>query len=299
MQAVTLNRNLYIGGSDIPIILGISSFKSRFDLLLEKAGLKDNDFSGNEYTEYGNELEPQIRDYINEFYGKNFKEGCHIDGDIRCHTDGEDATTILEIKTTSRIYKNIDDYKVYLVQLLFYMQQTNRNSGMLAVYERPSDFNKTFDAKRLHTYMINIDNYKTLLEQINQAVEQFRFDLVKVKANPFVTEEELLPVNITELSNKLLVIEQQLLMYNELAKQEKELKAMLKKAMEDNNVKKWTTNNGVQITLVSDGEDKVIKKFNEDKFKNDDPELYKKYLEEKLMKGRAGYVKVTAPKKGE
>ena len=57
MQAVTVDREKYIGGSDIPIIMGISPFKSRFDLLLEKAGLKENDFTGNEYTEYGNKLE--------------------------------------------------------------------------------------------------------------------------------------------------------------------------------------------------------------------------------------------------
>ena len=51
MQDVRIDRNLYIGGSDIPIIMGISPFKKRFDLLLEKAGLKENDFDGNQYTE--------------------------------------------------------------------------------------------------------------------------------------------------------------------------------------------------------------------------------------------------------
>ena len=53
MIDVTIDRDKYIGGSDIPIIMGISPFKSRFDLLLEKAGYLENDFKGNEYTEYG------------------------------------------------------------------------------------------------------------------------------------------------------------------------------------------------------------------------------------------------------
>ena len=48
---VTENRYKYIGGSDIPIIMGISTFKKRFDLLLEKAQLKTDDFQGNEYTD--------------------------------------------------------------------------------------------------------------------------------------------------------------------------------------------------------------------------------------------------------
>ena len=42
-KSVKEDREKYIGGSDIPIIMGISPFKSRFDLLLEKAELKDND----------------------------------------------------------------------------------------------------------------------------------------------------------------------------------------------------------------------------------------------------------------
>ena len=47
MQNVRVDREKYIGGSDIPIIMGISQFKTRFDLLLEKAGLKENTFDGN------------------------------------------------------------------------------------------------------------------------------------------------------------------------------------------------------------------------------------------------------------
>ena len=83
MQAVRENREKYIGGSDIPIIMGLSQFKSRFDLLLEKAELKENNFDGNEYTDYGNILEPKIREHINRFYETNFEEYKKINNDIR------------------------------------------------------------------------------------------------------------------------------------------------------------------------------------------------------------------------
>ncbi len=43
---VTIDRDKYIGGSDIPAIMGLSPFTSRWDLLLEKAGLKERDFFG-------------------------------------------------------------------------------------------------------------------------------------------------------------------------------------------------------------------------------------------------------------
>ena len=60
-ETVKQDRDKYIGGSDIPVIMNLSPFKSRFDLLLEKAGYKEDTFEGNVYTEYGNKLEPKIR----------------------------------------------------------------------------------------------------------------------------------------------------------------------------------------------------------------------------------------------
>lgn len=298
MQNVTIDRDKYIGGSDIPIIMGISSFKTRFDLLLEKAGLKDNDFTGNAYTEYGNVLEPKIRDYINSLglSKKTYREDKKIIDDIRCHVDGFNGETVLEIKTTSQVKENVEDYKVYLVQLLFYMQYMNVSKGLLAVYERPEDFNEEFDCNRLQTYYIDIDNFKELLEQINKAVDQFRIDLEKIKENPFITEQELMPTDLTELSNKIVVLENKLAEMKKIEAESKELKVQLKAAMEDNNIKKWETPNGVKITLVADGEDKEVLKFNEDKFKEENEETYNKYLETKIQKGKAGCVKITLPK---
>ncbi len=276
--------------------MGISPFKKRFDLLLEKAGLKEDDFDGNEYTEYGNILEPKIREYVNKTFDKEYIEGKHINGDIRVHTDGEDKDSILEIKTTSQIHKKLDDYKVYLVQLLFYMQETKKSFGYLAVYERPEDFNEEFDSNRLHTYRLDIEDYKELLEQINKAVDQFRIDLAKVKENPFITEEELLPVDLTELSNKVVALENQLAEMKKIEAQAKDLKTQLKAAMENNNIKKWETPNGVKITLVADGEDKIVRKFNEKLFKDNNLDLWDEYNEEVVQKGKNGYVKITLPK---
>ncbi|HHX69282.1 MAG TPA: endonuclease [Gallicola sp.] len=301
---------------DIPIIMGISPFKSRFDLLLEKAGYLDNDFEGNEYIEYGNVLEPKIRNYINEsLYPKdNFKEDTFIDGDLRANVDGVNKTFILEIKTTSQIKDNLDDYKIYLVQLLFYMKIAKRKKGMLAVYERPSDFNTEFDENRLQTFMIDIANFKELLEDIDFAIEQFRIDLKKVKENPLITEEDLQPKEVIELSNQIVEIENQLIAFKELEKSQKKLKEQLKKAMEEYQIKKWETPNGTKITLVADGEDKEVevKKVDTEKFEKENADLIsdfnkmqdkynevqEKYTttEKEIKKGRKGYVKITLEK---
>ncbi|HIS62335.1 MAG TPA: YqaJ viral recombinase family protein [Candidatus Scybalomonas excrementigallinarum] len=281
---------------DIPIIMGISPFKTRYELLLEKAGLKEIEEVDNEYTRYGNVMEPKIREYINKKYKINFIEGKHIIDDIRCHTDGEDDNNVLEIKTTSKIYDNVSDYKIYLVQLLFYMQCTNKNNGWLAVYERTDDFNEEFDKSKLNVYSIFREEYENLLEQINQSVEQFRIDLSKLKENPFLTEEELMPIDLTSISNKIIALEERLQEYKKIEQEQKELKEKLKEMMKEKNVKKWETPSGVKITLVEDGEDKLVRKFNEKLFKDNNLDLWDEYSEEVVQKGKSGYVKITLPK---
>jgi len=156
MQNVTVDRDKYIGGSDIPILMGISPFKTRWELLQEKAGLLKNDFAGNEYTEYGNILEPQIREHINKDLKDKFVEGKDIIEDVRCHTDGINKTTVLEIKTTSQIHTDLKDYKMYLVQLLFYMKYTKRKKGILAVYFREDNWNESMNVKE-HCFNYEFD----------------------------------------------------------------------------------------------------------------------------------------------
>ena len=295
-KSVKDDRERYIGGSDSPIILGISPFKTRYELLLEKAGLKEDDFEGNIYTEYGNVMEEKIRNYINEKYDTAFVEGKHIEGDIRCHTDGENKDYILEVKTTSEIHENVDDYKTYLVQLLFYMYHTKRHLGMLAVYERPEDFNEEFEKERLHIYSVKIEDYEELINKINNAVDQFRIDLQKLKENPFLTEEDLLPIDLTKISYEIIVLENKLKEYKKIEQEQKELKEQLKKAMEEKGIKSWQTPNGAKITLVEDGKDKEVMKFNEEKFMEENQDIYNNYLETKIQKGKSGYVLITLPR---
>ena len=304
-ESVKQDRDKYIGGSDIPIIMNLSPFKSRHDLLLEKAGYKDDDFEGNVYTEYGNTLEPFIRDWINTSYKNNkFVEGKHtreaVGGEligVRIHTDGENSDTILEIKTTSNIYSSVYDYKLYLVQLLYYMVLTDKQKGILAVYERPEDLNTEFISNRLQLFYIarGDEKIEALIEEINHAIELFLEDLAKVKENPFITESELLPAEIPDITDRILAFESQLEYLKKFEKTVKEEKERLKKAA---SVKSWNTPNGYKITLVDDAPDTTKKVFDEDTFKKDNPDLYDKYQKDKLVKGKSGYILITAPKEG-
>lgn len=302
-ESVKQDRDKFIGGSDIPVIMNLSPFKSRYNLLLEKAGYREDDFTGNVYTEYGNALEPMIRDWINTDLKDKFVEGKHTreaEGDeiigVRIHTDGENNDAILEIKTTSQIYDSVNDYKLYLVQLLYYMVLTGKEYGYLAVYERPEDMSIEFNSSRLHLYKIAASEYTGLISDINEAIERFIEDLQKVKDNPFITEEELLPKEIPDITERILAFESQLEYLKQVEKTVKAEKEKLKKAMIAANVKSWRTPNGYLITRVEDGEDSVKKVFDEASFKKDNKDLYDKYLVDKITKGKAGYILITAPK---
>ena len=311
-NSVSVDREKFIGGSDIPIIMELSPFKSRFELLLEKAGYKHNDFKGNVFTEYGNTMESKIRDYINLTHQCDYSEGKHIEEipaewdvtpngmSIRCHTDGENDVSILEIKTTSQLCDNVDDYELYLVQLLFYMMMTGKRFGLLAVYKRPDDMCEDFDVENLQLFDITIDNHTELVNNIVNAVIRFLDDLQKVKSNPFITEEELLPSDVTEIASRIVAFEQQLARMKELEKKVKSEKDRLKDAMERAGVKKWETPNGYKITLIPDSEDTVEQQesFNAERFMAEHPEIVEQYMETKnvIKKGKKGYVRITSPK---
>lgn len=309
-ETVKKDRDKYIGGSDIPIIMNLSPFKSRFDLLLEKAGYKEDKFEGNIYTEYGNTLEPKIREYINNLRASvnlpPFVEGKMVreaqEGGligVRVHTDGENDTAILEIKTTSTIYENVNEYKIYLVQLLYYMVQKTKPFGLLAVYDRPEDLSEVFDPDRLQLFDICLADYTELINEIGDALESFLEDLAKVRENPFITEDELLPVEIPDITKRILAFESQIRYMKDIEAKIKSEKERLKKAMVAANCKTWKTPNGYKITLVEDGEDKAVKKLNEKELEKQEPEIYKRFLEDKIQKGKAGYILITPPKNKE
>lgn len=301
MQDVTKDRNKYIGGSDIPIIMGLSPFKTRWQLLQEKTGITENDFAGNEYTEYGNVMEEKIREHMNVWYGFNFQEDKRINGKLRYHADGYDTDgIILEIKATSHIYESINDYKMYLVQMALGVEMFDAVKGILAVYERPEDFDEYFDPDMLHIYEIDRDAFDNLYQtEIQPAIEHFCEDWDRLKENPALTEEDLQPGEIQQLARSIIALEQRLKAYKQLEELRKKEMAELKAAMERNNIKSWQTPEGVKITLVADGKDKVVKEFDTDTFAIENPEIYARYQTEKIKKGRAGYVKVTLPKENE
>lgn len=307
---VLVDRIKYLGGSEIPSVMGISPFKTRWLLLQEKAGIIEPEVVDNPYVDYGSEMEKYIRDYINftdEYENDNFNEDTLVkEEDIistRCNVDGRNSDTILEVKTTSHIYDNVDDYKIYLVQLLYYMYNYDYKKGLLAVYERPEDFNTDFDPEQLSLYNINIDDYSELVDRIKTAVSQFRVDLLKLKENNELEEKDFIPVEIVNYANEIQIIEDKLKLYKVLEEEKELLRTKLYESMLEADIKTWTTPNNIKITLVEEVPATVIQeeKFDEETFKKENEEEYNKYLKtvEKKKNGRKGFVKISIGKEEE
>lgn len=295
---VSQDRDKYIGGSDIPAILGLSKFKTRWQLLLEKAGLEERTFSGNKFTEYGHIIEPQIRDFINLTYNTNFVPNRVINGDLRCHSDGFNGECVLEIKSTSDIHSTVDGYKVYLVQLVKYMEQNEVTKGILAVYDRPEDMNPVFDGKRLQVFEILMDDHRNLLAHVNREIDKFRVDLERLKENPLLSEQDFLPAgSLTTLADKVAKFENQLASLKEIENQCKEAKKALYAEMVKRNVKSWSMPNGTKITRVDEvpASTKTVIEFDVERFKAEHPAAYHQFSKavEKKVPGKAGYVRIS------
>lgn len=241
---VTEKRNLYVGGSDVATILGLNKYKTQFELAKEKVGIVKNEFKGNEYTEYGNILEPQIREYINAINETKFKPDTRIDNEkgIRSNTDGFDKENqlILEIKTHG---KN-PTLKVYEAQMQLYMYQFDVSYGWLALYERPDNFDAEFDPDRLKINLVKRDD--EYIQKILDAIETFWIRCEYLKDNPEMTEQEYLSIGQNELAivaKQIEKLELQLANFKEIEKQHKEMKKKLYDLMDEYDIKKWETDN--------------------------------------------------------
>lgn len=315
-ESVKERRWAYLGGSDIACILNLSPFKTRWQLLQEKAQIAEENFVDTPYTRYGNVMEAKIRDHINNnsvvygeepFHEDKFvreAEGGEPIG-IRCHCDGINKITILEIKTTSEIHENVDDYKYYLVQLLFYMIYFEKRYGMLAVYERPEDMSEEFDMTRLQIFHIDRSDYSDLIMEIGVEIYNFMRDLKRLKMNPFLEEQDFMPAELIAVSDKLLLLENKLAEMKLVEAQVKEFKEKLKEEMIKHKVKTWRTPNKTLISLVDDtpATEYTDEELDIEGLKRDLPELFKPdydggYMKTvtKTKKGKSGYVRLTFPK---
>ncbi|MCA6775078.1 lambda-exonuclease family protein [Enterococcus mundtii] len=289
---VTEKRTQYVGGSDVPVILGLSKYKTQFELAKEKAGLVQPDKSSNPYIQFGNKMEPLIRDYINTMNSLNFYPDTFINKDdmIRSNVDGIDLENkmLLEIKT----HGANPTEKVYEAQMQLYFHQTGCDYGWLAMYQRPKDFDLEFDRENL--VIKEIERDQGYIEKILDSIETFWIRVEYLKEKPNMTEQEYYSIgnNIDKLVARVERYELQMLEFEEKAKiikaQQKDFRDQLYQKMEENDIKKIDTGDLVITRILPT----IRKSVDSTKLKKDLPDIYNQYLKEADVKGSIRIKKV-------
>lgn len=312
---VTIDRHKFIGGSDLPTILGLNTKYgvSIFDFAREKAGIIPNPFAGNQYTRYGQVLEPTIRDYINATLGTHYLEDTVIDEarHLRGNTDGIDRDAeipIIEIKTFGEEL----DVAYYTAQCQFYMETFDVDAVLLVGYKRPTDFytgmdynlenedtffNFEFDESRIVKHVIKRD--KQLWEQIYKRITAFQSAVAELKKNKEMTEEQFNSIffgnELIALTNKVAVLEHTLADFKNIDKEYKELKEKLYNVFEEKGIISFDTG-AVKITKVAPTSYETIS-IDSKKLQDEQPTIYEKYKTIKTT-NRKGYILINVKESG-
>ncbi len=274
-----------LGGSDCAIIMGLSPFKTPFSLWLEKTGQVKPKNLDNEYIEWGNLLEPIIRDKFRRETGFEVRE-CHY---VLQHDDHEfmvanvdglvidnsnDELGILEIKTTSERHKK--DWEVgppdyYMLQIQHYLGVTGYNYAYVAVLIGGNHFKY---------FKIDRDDY--VIDQIITAEMNF-WKLVESGLAPEITEHDsdalaeaypeddgetvLLPPELEELADRYWDIQKQI---KSLESQMEWIKNEIKfHAKDARNLR------GLRLKVSLPTVTKIL--FDQKRFAQEMPEIYERY----------------------
>lgn len=146
-------RLLGIGGSDMAVILGLSTYKTPYQLYLEKIGEVVLPEEESQYQYWGNQLEGIVRDEFakrNNVLVETVETIVHPDYDfLRGNLDGfiPSLNAVLEIKCSSQFMSNVwgatgtDEIPMqYLVQVAFYCMLTNADCAHVAVLIGGNDY---------------------------------------------------------------------------------------------------------------------------------------------------------------
>lgn len=226
-------RNQGIGGSDIAIILGLSKYKTPYQLFLEKKGLSAKQDEGDsELMYWGNRLEPVIRE---EFALRNQVEVetpetlVHpFKSHLRANIDGyiPEWDSVLEIKCSSIMMAKewgvteTDAIPLfYLTQVAHYVNIANAKDACIAVLVGGNDY-------REYKYFRN-EKLESLVEK---AADDFWFAVQNDNAPPLSTIDDIKIMYPTpEKGKSILVDKESNAIIESLASYQKQIKDLLKK----------------------------------------------------------------------
>lgn len=304
-DSVKDNRDYWIGGSDIPAIMGVSSFSTTFELAKDKLGLTPSgdskDIFMEKYVDFGNTMEPLVRDYINEKYGVSYEPISHKleDERIRVNVDGFDInapTPLLEIKTYGDSFRGEE----FEWQIQAYMYALNVDKCLLVGYHRTKpeslfsfdDFDMEFKPENITEILVTRE--QGMIDEMLERVPKFIEQLEHLRENPDYSEMDftLALGDNQELATRMNEFDETIRQFNqikELVAREKEIKEEMRQLMLAHDIVTIETDEN-RLTASSDT---TSMRFDSKAFKSDHPELFEKY---QTPSSRKGSLRVTPRK---
>ena len=296
-------RKRSIGGSDSACVMGANKYKSAVELWLEKIGRKEPvDLSENEFVKWGKILEPVVAKEFEVMTGKKVRRNNfvlyhptipYLSANLDREVVGEDA--ILEIKTTNaynwKEWENEEIPAEYLFQVQHYLIVTGKPKGYIAVL---------IGGNKMVYKEIQRD--EELIEMMLKKYAKF-WECVETNTMPeikdFSINSETLKVLYPEsnsslsvdLTKKDVLIEDIVLMkqnIKDLQKQLEELENELKLELGESEF-------GFSDTYKVSWKSQVSERIDSKKFKEELPELAKKYVKE----SNSRVLRITKLNKGE
>jgi putative phage-type endonuclease len=276
-----------IGGSEVATILGLNPFKSKFLLWLEKTGQTPREDVNNQFVEWGNLLEPVIREKFKaetgfKVYQNNFVLAHDTHEFMLANLDGEvqdpafSGRGVLEIKTANERRKKDWENGVpihYLAQIQHYLAVTGYEYAYCAVLIGGNEF-KYFLIERDDYVIDNIISAElTFMEMIEKMIppeisgSKAESEWLQVTFPDAVDEEMMLSPDI-----EMLALEYQLLAEEAKAhaKRLDEIKNQIKLVGKEYRILKSDL---VKISMPTIN--KVL--FDSKRFASDHPDLYASY----------------------
>ena len=182
-----MERSKFIGGSDVAAIMGLSPWKSAYQLWEEKTGRKvSEDISGLFHVQRGIINEPlalvRLEEQLDRRFiaNKRFTDG-HRSGEV----DAIDDTSIVEIKCMGEnAHKAVQEGNApehYILQVQYYMLLAQRQECIFVSY-RPED-------DTLHHFIVKAD--VKLQDKIVKAVDKYWTDNILADVAPELGDLDL------------------------------------------------------------------------------------------------------------
>lgn len=239
-------RKLGIGGSDMPIILGLSQYKTPYQLYLEKIGeiTSSDEMTPNQY--WGNQLEEVIR---NEFSKRNLVTIDTPDTIIhpfydflRANLDGfiSEWNAVLEVKCSSSFMakewgeKGSDVIPMqYLVQVAHYCAVTNADCAYIAVLIGGNDYREYKYVRDLEIEGMIIEEAKKFWHCVQTKTPPAAINQVDLKLMfPSHDPEKVVPIN-NEVKEQIYSLAQTRFKIKELNEVEEQYKFNIMQFMQD------------------------------------------------------------------